>query len=98
MEIEYKNNKLQKICTLAHVAVKEHGQEMADKIHQRIDEIEASESVEDKIRFRIGRCHALSQNRRGQYAMDLVHPYRLIFTKKEGQIQVVKIIEIDDYH
>jgi len=47
---------------------------MADKIHQRIDEICAVDTVEIMIQFHIGRCHALKQNRKGQYALDLVHP------------------------
>ena len=35
---------------------------------------------------------------KGRYAMDLVHPYRLVFEKKENQIQLVKITSIEDYH
>ena len=50
------------------------------------------------INFSIGRCHQLNGNREGQYALDLVHPYRLIFVKIDDQIQIVKIIEIVDYH
>jgi proteic killer suppression protein len=46
---------------------------MAVKIHQRIDEITAADTVEMMIQFHIGRCHPLSQNRKGQYAMDLMH-------------------------
>jgi hypothetical protein len=33
-----------------------------------------------------------------EYAMDLVHPYRLIIKQGEESIQIVKIIEIEDYH
>ena len=33
-----------------------------------------------------------------QYAVDLVHPYRLVFEKVEDQIQIVSITEIIDYH
>ncbi len=55
---------------------------MAEKIHQRIDEIDASETVEEMVQCHIGRCHYLTGNRKGQYAMDLIHPQRLIFEKK----------------
>lgn len=48
---------------------------MANKIDQRIGEITASDTVEFMIQFRIGRCHPLHNNRKGQYAVDLVHPY-----------------------
>lgn len=48
----------------------------------RIDQIKASDSVEQMIQFHIGRCHLLKGNRKNQYAVDLVHPQRLIFEKK----------------
>lgn len=98
MQIEYKNNSIKKVCTVASVAAKKYGQDMADKIHQRIDEITAADSVEYMIQYHIGRCHPLRQNRQGQYAVDLVHPMRLVFEKKGNEIQIANIIEIIDYH
>ncbi|MGI6203941.1 MAG: hypothetical protein ACOYJH_01460 [Anaerovoracaceae bacterium] len=71
---------------------------MAEKLHQRIQEIDASDNVEMMVEFRIGRCHPLSQNRKGQFAADLVHPHRLVFEKSDDVIEVAKIIEIIDYH
>ena len=71
---------------------------MAEKIHMRIDQISAALSVEMMIQYRIGRCHPLKGNRKNQYAVDLVHPYRLVFEKVEDQIQIVSITEIIDYH
>ena len=71
---------------------------MAEKIDMRIGEISASDTVEMMIQFRIGRCHPLTQNRKGQYAMDLVHPYRLVFEKNGNEIQIANILEIVDYH
>ena len=50
------------------------------------------------IQFHIGRCHSLKGNRQEQYAVDLVHPYRLVFEKKEDIIQIANILEIIDYH
>lgn len=98
MDITYKNKKIEKICTDAKTAEKTYGLEMAGKIHQRIDEITAADTIEMMIKFHIGRCHPLSQNRKGQYAMDLVHPYRLVFEKKKDEIQIANILEIVDYH
>ena len=71
---------------------------MAEQIHQRIDEITAADTVEMMIQFQIGRCHPLKQNRKGQYAVDLVHPYRLVFEKRGDMIQIAHIVEITDYH
>ncbi len=98
MEITYKNNRIKKVCTDAKIAEKTYGREMTEKIHQRIDEIAAADTVEIMIQFRIGRCHPLKQNRKGQYAVDLVHPYRLVFEKKGNEIQIANILEIVDYH
>ena len=98
MEITYKNNKIRKICTDIKVAEKTYGAQMAEKIDMRIGEISAADTVEMMIQFRICRCHPLTQNRKGQYAMDLVHPYRLVFEKNGNEIQIANILEIVDYH
>lgn len=98
MDITYKNKKIEKICTDVKTAERTYGREMADKIHQRIDEIDAADTVEMMIQFHIGRCHPLTQNRKGQYAVNLVHPYRLVFEKNGGTIQIANILEIVDYH
>lgn len=37
-------------------------------------------------------------DRKSQYAVDLVHPYRLVFEKRGTEIQIVCIMEIVDYH
>lgn len=98
MDITYNNKKIEKVCTNAKTAERIYGREMADKIHQRIDEISAADTVEMMIKFHIGRCHMLKQNRKGQYAVDLVHPYRLVFEKNGEKIQIANILEIVDYH
>ena len=98
MDITYKNKKIERVCMDAKTAERTYGREMADKIHQRIDEITAADTVEMMIQYHIGRCHPLSHNRKGQFAMDLVHPYRLIFEKNGVEIQIANILEIVDYH
>lgn len=98
MEVTYKNKKIEKVCKDAKTAERAYGREMAEKIQQRIDEITAADTVETMIRFRIGRCHPLSHNRKGQYALDLIHPYRLVFEKRGDIIQIANVLEIVDYH
>lgn len=71
---------------------------MAEIIHQRIDEIKAASSVEEMIQYSIGRCHKLKGNRKEQFAVVLVQPYRLVFTKQGEFIQIATIQEIVDYH
>lgn len=98
VQIDYKTRKLEKVCTIAYEAEKQYGREMAEKIQHRIDEIASASSVEMMLQFRIGRCHLLKGNRKNQYAVDLVHPYRLVFEKCEDEIQIAYITEIVDYH
>lgn len=50
------------------------------------------------VQFHIGRCHQLKGNRKGQYAMDLIHPYRLVFEQIGNIIQIAKVVSIEDYH
>lgn len=98
MHITYKSKKLEKICTNAQEATKAYGERMAERIDQRIGEIAGADTVEMMIQFHIGRCHSLKGNRKEQYAVDLIHPYRLVFEKKEEEIQIANIVEIIDYH
>ena len=98
MQLAYKSKAIEKVCTDAHEAEKKYGSVMAEKIHLRIDQISAASSVEEMVQNRLGRCHLLQHNRRSQYAMDLLHPQRLVFSKKEDDAQVVIIHEIVDYH
>ncbi|MDY2888461.1 MAG: type II toxin-antitoxin system RelE/ParE family toxin [Candidatus Caccosoma sp.] len=99
MNITYKNKKMHKICTDASIAAKTYGSEMALKIAMRVDQIQATDSIEVLVQNKIGRCHQLRGNRKNEYAMDLVHPYRLVFKIDEfNNIQIAFIMEIIDYH
>jgi proteic killer suppression protein len=71
---------------------------MAELIHRRVDQLQSADSVEMLVQFSIGRCHQLVGNRKGEYAMDLVHPYRLVFEKDKEDVKLVQIINIEDYH
>lgn len=71
---------------------------MADKIFERLEQLRHSDTISTLIFLQLGRCHPLYGNRQGQYAMDLVHPYRLIFCSIGDTIDIVEIQEIVDYH
>ncbi|NLC83705.1 MAG: plasmid maintenance system killer protein [Ruminococcaceae bacterium] len=94
----YKSKNLERVCTILAEAKKQHGMRMANLIHQRVEQIQAASSIEELVKFSIGRCHPLKENRKGEFAMDLVHPYRLVFVQVKDQVEVVRIIMIEDYH
>ena len=97
LNIEYKTKKLERICGDYEYAKGVHGVNMAKLIHQRKSEITAAESIDLLVQFRIGRCHALQGDRKGEFALDLEQPYRLIIRKGDSESTCV-IKSIEDYH
>lgn len=71
---------------------------MAEKLDLRIDQIKAADSIEMMLNHKIGRCHKLKGKKQNQYAVDLVHPFRLVFEIINSEIQIACINEIVDYH
>ena len=111
MVISFSSKRLQKICNSEKEMRAKFGPQMADKLKQRLVELHAAETLEDVSRLPPARCHALSQNRAGHLAVDLIHPHRLIFkpdhnslpTKPDGgldwaKVTRVSVSEIGDYH
>lgn len=98
LQITYKNNKLKEECEKYDVSKRHYGEQMAEKIFFRIGQLRSVDTVEELIKYKLGRCHGLEGNRKKQYALDLVHPYRLVFTVEGKEVQLAKIIEIKDYH
>ena len=86
------------ICTNFGIAKREHGQNMAIIIHQRLNEIRSAESIEQLVQFSIGRCHRLKGKKKDHYAMDLIHPYRIVISKDETTVCCSRIEAIEDYH
>ena len=110
MNIKFESNNLQKYANDDRSGSKKLGQQRFKKFKQRLDQLKASKTLED-VRFQPGRFHELTSDRKGQWACDLDHPYRLIFEPQENpiptdddgkyiwvEIKAVEIIEIDDYH
>lgn len=111
MDISYKTNSLRNICEKGKEAVRALGDKGGKKLMQRMNELSSFECLADVPRFPPARCHQLHGNRKGQFSIDLEHPYRLIFEPAhnpmprvaDGGIDMksvtkIKIIEIDDTH
>jgi proteic killer suppression protein len=76
MEISVKTHKGKKLCEQTKQAEKELGQKGAKKLRTRMAELKAASSVTELC---AGRPHPLSGDRKGQFALDLVHPQRVVF-------------------
>ncbi len=110
MDIIYKDKKLEKYANDDKLAIKKLGTRQAGVFKRRIDDLAGCETLED-IKFLPGKFHELTNDRKGQWACSLEHPYRLIFEPQEfpiptntsGQyiyleIKGIEIVEIVDYH
>lgn len=111
MEITFISRKLQKACNSEKEMRARFGKPLAERLQQRLAELKAAETLEDMRRLPPARCHELSQDRKGQLAVDLVQPKRLIFApdhnpvprKSDGgldwpHVTRIRVIEIIDYH
>lgn len=111
MEITFISRKLQKVCNSEKEMRARFGKPLAERLQQRLAELKAADTLEDIRRLPSARCHELSQNRKGQLAVDLVHPKRLIFEpdhnpvpcKPDGgldwsHVSRIRMIDIIDYH
>ena len=104
MKLTYKSKKLEKECKDYTKAVKSYGPQSAKKLYQRVKELTAANSLDEMVEFMIGRCHPLTGDLKGKYALDLAHPYRLIVEPQDEEcsgnfeIKIVKLLEVKDYH
>lgn len=107
MEIVFKDKTIKDLCEQASLAQRKLGKRMAQKLQGRLADLMAVASVAELC---AGRPHPLSGDRAGQFALDLVHPCRLVFEpahhpvpRRDGgvdwsQVTKVCIIWIGDYH
>jgi plasmid maintenance system killer protein len=110
MEITFKSKKLQKICSSEKSLVIAYGQNCARKISSRLDDLQASPTLE-AFKVLPGRCHELIGDRKGLLSLDVEHPLRLIFEPANENVKMrehggldwssvsaVEIIDIEDTH
>lgn len=107
MKVEFRTQKLKKQCEDPRLAQKDYGVLIGRKLTLRIMELKAAVSLEDIRNIPAARLHKLEGTREGEYAVDLVHPHRLIFKpileeggdfEKLTSIDIVRIEEVIDYH
>ena len=108
MQITYASKKIQRLCEQDKHQRKELGEKRAKRLKTRLNELRAVENVSQ---LQLGRPHALTEDRAGQYSVDLDGPMRLLFeptdqpppTLPSGgidwqQVSSVRLLEIGDTH
>lgn len=110
MDITFKTSKLRKIFN-SEKELKRAYSENSKKIKLRMTLLSAASNLAEVPIDKPARCHALKGNKTGQFAVDLKHPYRLVFCPdhdplpetEEGhldltQVTGIKILSVEDYH
>ena len=110
MDILFQNGKLARVFNSESELRQKYG-ERAKFLKRRIYEISAVDNLEELRSLPQTRCHELKGNREGTLAIDVGHPYRLIFEpahdpiprKIDGgldwiNVTAIKILGVEDYH
>lgn len=110
MQINYKNNNLQKSLTIPKEIVKNYGQR-AKKVKQRMEEFNAANNLEVIKKIPAANLHPLLGNKKGEFAVDISGNWRIVFVpdhetlplKEDGALSLadvtsIKIIKVEDYH
>jgi toxin HigB-1 len=111
VDIFFDNQKLADIFNSEKKLIQKYGSENGKMVIRRLQLLQASVCLNDVSPLPPTRRHALTGNKKGQFAVDLKHPFRLVFEpyhdplpKKFNQeldltkITAIKIIAVEDYH
>ncbi len=111
MQIVFQTSKLTKTFNSTSALQKAYGDRIGQTIRRRLAVLKNARTLSLVPTTKPERRHQLTGNRRGQYALDLIHPHRLVFKpdhepiprKKDGgidtdRVTAITIIEVIDYH
>ncbi|HEC13398.1 MAG TPA: killer suppression protein [Acidiferrobacteraceae bacterium] len=111
MDISFKNKKTQKVFNSSTELTKKYGVRNARIIQRRMAVLQAAPTLADVPHRRPERRHQLEGKRQGEYAVDVEHPFRIVFkpghnpipkTRDGGvdltRVTAIEILGIEDYH
>jgi len=111
MEILFKTSKLRRIMSSGSMLIREFGKENARMIMRRMVLLDAANCLADIPTKRPTRRHALSGKRKGQYAIDAKHPFRIVLEPADDPVPIrddgsvdlervtsIRILGVEDYH
>ena len=97
MEIHFKSKKLKKHCENPGEAQRIYGSEIGTKLTQRVRELESAPNLAEIKNIPAARLHRLKGDRSNEFAVDLAHPFQLIFKpilESDANINVLDSITI----
>lgn len=111
MDISFKTKNLDKTLNQEKALHKKYGDRMAKTVSRRLAVLRSAPTLSSVPATPPDRLHLLTGRRKGQYAVDLVHPMRLVFepdhdpvplTDDGGidtdEVTAIVVIEVVDYH
>ena len=98
MRIEFKTKKLEKCYRESKYAIRQFGNDVARRFIERITIIRNTKTIEELQTLPGLRCHPLKGNRKGQWAVKLTGYYRLIFTLRGDELDIVRIEEVSKHY
>lgn len=111
MDIAFRTRKLAKTFNAAAALRRAYGDRMAGVIETRMAFLKAAGNLSLVPTAPPNRCHQLAGGRDERFAVDLVHPHRLVFEpghdpvprKADGGIDLarvtaIEVTEVIDYH
>jgi toxin HigB-1 len=108
VEVFYADRKLAAMCASMAKMTRTFGTVRARRVAMRLQQLRVAETLAE-LRLATGRCHELTEDRKGCLALDLDGPYRLVFEPVEwvadirgnldwSAVRAVVVLEIVDYH
>jgi proteic killer suppression protein len=111
MDIRFKDRRLAKRCGDFAKLVQKYGRPNARLITRRLNQLHAMPNMALARKLPQMRCHELAGDRKGELAVDVEHPFRLVLEvdqdpvprKEDGgldwtRVEAVVIKAIEDYH
>jgi plasmid maintenance system killer protein len=111
VEITFGDRALQKACSSEKESDKRWGPQNAKRIRQRLEDLHAFSCLADVPSTPPFRCHPLKGQRIGQLAIELKHPFRLVFEidhdpiprladggVDRARVTAIRIVSVEDYH
>lgn len=111
MDIHFRTSRLAKMFSARNALIRQYGEQRAKMIMIRMGVLQAASCLAEVPSAPPDRCHELTGDRKGEFAVDLGHPWRLMFRpahepvprKADGGIDLsrvtaVTITSVEDYH
>lgn len=111
MDITFKTAKLEKTFNSEKMLIREYGAENARYIMRRMSVLRAAPVLAEVPNRNPERCHELKGNRKGQFAVDIKDPFRIVFIPNHdslplrddggidlARVTAITILDVEDYH